>query len=208
MADDGKLILTYPSPAYQRQLYEQNRSELQIIDEIVEFDALATHAAAEGLFVKHFSLEDVWLSNQYVHCVFEAGDIRLKPLPSSHGSASAEIARTAIAEIEHIAGNRTVILVDEEQWRAFLPSRLRTLPFIEQAGQYWGPPADDESAIQEFERLRNGGAAFIAFAAPAFWWLGHYAKFNQYLNSQFRRIPSSDALIVFDVSDRTDTSKA
>ncbi len=60
----------------------------------------------------------------------------------------------------------------------------RFLPFLEKQGAYWGSPPDDTTAIVELERMRQGEARFIAFAWPAFWWLDHYGKFQEYLRSQ------------------------
>ncbi|HKS36975.1 MAG TPA: class I SAM-dependent methyltransferase [Verrucomicrobiae bacterium] len=88
------------------------------------------------------------------------------------------------------------ILVDEEQFRSDLP-HTRAIPFLERDGQYWGPPADDETAIREFERLRTSGARLIAFAWPSFWWLEHYREFHEHLRKRFRRVLKDDSLVVF-----------
>jgi hypothetical protein len=92
----------------------------------------------------------------------------------------------------------TFILVDEENIRGGLPG-LRAIPFLEKNGQYWGPPADDETAVREFERLRQAGASYIAFAWPAFWWLEHYAEFARHLRSRFRCVVDNQRLVVFDL---------
>src|SRR6185503_7056038 len=46
------------------------------------------------------------------------------------------------------------ILVDDDQMRSDLP-HARAIPFLEKNGEYWGPPADDATAIRELERLRR-----------------------------------------------------
>ncbi len=73
-----------------------------------------------------------------------------------------------------VAQGDTLILVDEDKWGngELVPGR-HTIPFLERDGEYWGPPEDDATAIQELERLRDSGANFIVFAWPAFWWLVH-----------------------------------
>ena len=48
------------------------------------------------------------------------------------------------------------ILVDEEQLRGDL-GLDRAIPFLEKDGQWWGAPADDETALRELERLRQAG---------------------------------------------------
>jgi glycosyltransferase involved in cell wall biosynthesis len=99
------------------------------------------------------------------------------------------------------------ILVDQDELREDftqylskdLPAGLRAVPFLEHDGEYWGPPADDATAIQELERLRGLGASFIVFAWPAFWWFDYYAEFCHYLRSRFRRLLKNDRLVVFDL---------
>ena len=88
------------------------------------------------------------------------------------------------------------ILVDEEQFRSDLP-HTRAIPFLERDGQYWGPPADDETAIRELKRLKASGAKFIAFAWPCFWWLDHYRQFHEHLRKRFRLVLKDDSLVVF-----------
>ena len=66
---DGRVLLTYPSPEYQRHLYTSSPEKLQIVDEIIELEHLLSIATANGFRIKHFSVEDVWQRNQYVHCL-------------------------------------------------------------------------------------------------------------------------------------------
>jgi lauroyl/myristoyl acyltransferase len=91
------------------------------------------------------------------------------------------------------------ILVDNNQLDPGFDRGLHSIPFLEREGQYWGPPADDETAIREMERLRNVGASFIAFALPAFWWLDTYKKFARYLRREFPCIRKDNRLVVFDL---------
>jgi hypothetical protein len=92
------------------------------------------------------------------------------------------------------------ILVDENQWggKDFLPGR-RIIPFTECAGEYAGPPKNDEAAIDELQRLRLQGASFIVFTAPAFWWLDYYAGLVQYLRSHCRLVAASDCIVAYDL---------
>ena len=52
----------------------------------------------------------------------------------------------------------TFILVDHEVFRDELAIGRRAMPFLERDGEYWGPPPDDLTAIQELERLRRSGS--------------------------------------------------
>jgi trans-aconitate 2-methyltransferase len=70
-SDDAVLVLTYPSPQYQEFLRVHNPNELQIIDNIVLLEELLNEARMAGFGLKHYSLETVWMRNQYVHCVFQ-----------------------------------------------------------------------------------------------------------------------------------------
>jgi len=102
--------------------------------------------------------------------------------------------------IKLIPRSAPFILVDEEQLRSDLP-HARAIPFLERNGEYWGPPADDATAIRELERLRRAGARFIAFAWPAFWWLDHYSRFGAHLSKKARCVLKDDKLAVFALQD-------
>ena len=91
------------------------------------------------------------------------------------------------------------ILVDQGTFTNEMSAGGRAIPFLEREGQYWGPPPDDATAIQELERLRRAGAAYIVFAWPAFWWLDYYNGFNQYLRSNFCCIMDNKRLVAFDL---------
>ncbi|MGH7646485.1 MAG: class I SAM-dependent methyltransferase [Gemmatimonadaceae bacterium] len=70
-APNATLLLTYPSPQYQRWLQRNRPQELQIIDNVVELPTLLAEAGAAGYALRHYSLEDVWMRNQYVHAVLQ-----------------------------------------------------------------------------------------------------------------------------------------
>ena len=101
-----------------------------------------------------------------------------------------------------ITPGSSFVFVDSAQLEAALPPARDSIPFLERAGQYWGPPEDDAVAIHELERLRSAGAAFIAFAWPAFWWLDQYPVFHRHLMA-FPRVMTNDRLIVFDLRARS-----
>lgn len=89
-------------------------------------------------------------------------------------------------------------LVDEDQWGSLqiLPNRTR-VPFVENDGQYWGPPADDETATRELARMRTAGLQFLVFGPPAFWWLDFYADFARHLRETHQLIQSSEQFVAF-----------
>ncbi len=98
------------------------------------------------------------------------------------------------------------ILVDQDSIRGQLGAARKAIPFLEREGQYNGLPADDVTAIQELERLKKEGAKFIVFWWADFWWLDHYAGFNQHLRSQYPCILEDESLVVFDL--RTEIGQA
>lgn len=98
----------------------------------------------------------------------------------------------------HIPLGKSFILVDEGQWAGdqVIAGRF-AIPFLEREGRYWGPPADDATAIRELERLREAGASFIAFVWPAFWWLDYYSHFSRYLRATYPRVLENERIVLF-----------
>lgn len=66
--ENGRILMTYPSPVYQKHLYETPGSRIQAIDLIVEHDDILELAARAECQIRHFSHVDVWRRNQYIHC--------------------------------------------------------------------------------------------------------------------------------------------
>jgi exopolysaccharide biosynthesis predicted pyruvyltransferase EpsI len=130
---------------------------------------------------------------------------------SSNRDASEDASRTALGEarwtrrtiveiMDQISPDKSFILVDNDAVRPALGRESTAMPFLEKDGQYWGAPPDDETAIKEFERLRNAGASRIIFAWTAFWWLDYYTGFHEHLRSNYRCVLQNEQLVVFDLS--------
>jgi glycosyltransferase involved in cell wall biosynthesis len=93
------------------------------------------------------------------------------------------------------------ILVDDDTWgREQIFEFGRARPFLEREGTYWGPPADDDVAVRELERMRIEGARFLVLAWPAFWWRDHYPRFFECLRSRHGRVHGDQQLEVYDLS--------
>jgi hypothetical protein len=107
--------------------------------------------------------------------------------------------RTVNHVIADVVPESAFILVDDQQLHNLRFEGRRVLPFLEKNGVYQGPPADDETAIDELERLRRNGAGFIAFVWPAFWWLQCYSGFFTYLRAQYRCVLDTERAVVFDL---------
>ena len=93
-----------------------------------------------------------------------------------------------------------IILVDDATLEVGPIGGRRRIPFTERGGDYGGPPADDDDAIGELERLRQTGASHLVFAWPAFWWLGHYAGFVRHLHANYVRVLDNDCVVAFDLN--------
>lgn len=105
-----------------------------------------------------------------------------------------------------IPPGETFILIDEAQLGNDPLEERYAVPFLERNGQYWGPPADDTVAIAELERLRKGGASFVAFAWMAFWWLDYYRGLHHHLSTRFRRVLNRQYLAVYDLREQVGVS--
>ena len=126
----------------------------------------------------------------------------------ARGQASFDRIHSALKSIDVLIPLAdSFILVDDEVIRFGLSLGRHAIPFLERDGMYDGPPADDATAIREFERLRGAGAKFMAFWRDAFWWLGYYEGLNRYLRSTFSCVLENDSLIVFDLRSKFEPSR-
>ncbi|MDZ8085558.1 MAG: glycosyltransferase [Nostoc sp. DedQUE12b] len=99
-----------------------------------------------------------------------------------------------------ISPQESFILVDEDILNGNeIIKGFQTIPFTEHNGQYWGQPADDETAIREFNRLHQIGASAIVFLWHTFWWLDYYVEFYDYLRQKFPCVLRNDCVIIFDL---------
>lgn len=72
--------------------------------------------------------------------------------------------------------------------------------FHERDGQDWGPPADDDAAIEQCRRLCHSGVSHIVFTWPTFWWLDYYSVFQHYLRTQHSFVTQNDRIVVVELS--------
>jgi hypothetical protein len=98
-----------------------------------------------------------------------------------------------------VPAGEAFILVDQEQFGASIVAGRHVFPFLERDGEYWGPPADDQQAVRELERLRQAGARYIIFARHASWWFDCYPGLREYLRSNFRLVGDDTRMIAFDL---------
>jgi len=121
----------------------------------------------------------------------------------------AELQEAAIRDIQSVVQpGETLILVDEALWATGAIESRHAVPFTERDGQYWGPPADDRSAIVELERLRAAGAHVIVFVWTSFWWLICYGELHEYLRATYRCASENDLVVAFDLRPPRDSDPA
>lgn len=96
---------------------------------------------------------------------------------------------------ERLPAGARVLLVDDDALGLDFSAHDAT-PFPHRDGTYWGPPADSESAVEEFER--EGPVDFFVLAWPSFWWMHHYSAFFGYLRARYRPVLEGDVAVVFD----------
>ena len=119
-------------------------------------------------------------------------------LESARGCLWRTEARLAAVQVARIVPkNAHYILIDGDEWRNEFTLEPMPVPFVERNGAYWGPPADDDSAIRELIRLQRQGIDYVVFGKPAFWWLEYYARFRDYLNSSADCCHNDELLIVY-----------
>jgi len=59
-------------------------------------------------------------------------------------------------------------------------------------------PANSDEAIAHLEALRVKGGDFLVFPNSAFWWLGYYVEFGQYLETRYRVVVrEEDTCVIF-----------
>ena len=72
----GRIVLTFPTPAYQRMLRSTTPDKLQPVDEDIEMQTLQGLAGATATNLLMYREHDVWLTGDYGHAVLgrrEAG---------------------------------------------------------------------------------------------------------------------------------------
>lgn len=105
-----------------------------------------------------------------------------------------------VAEIEEqLPSGTSAILVDDGQFLSAGGTTAELRPFLERDGEFWGPPPDSGTAIEELERMRRDGARYAVFAWPAFWWLEYYADLTRHLRANYAVQAGTDNVLVYDL---------
>jgi ATP-binding cassette subfamily B protein len=95
--------------------------------------------------------------------------------------------RVTDAVREHVPRGSTVLVASRGDEQLVNLSDHRALHFPQDDdGTYAGHhPADDEEAIAQLERMREGGAKYLVLPANSMWWLEHYEGFRRHLEDRY-----------------------
>jgi len=93
----------------------------------------------------------------------------------------------------------TVLVVSRGDDDLLALGRMRGLHFPQDDdGLYAGAhPKDSAEAIAQLEQLRAGGAEYIVFPSPSFWWLDHYIDLKRHLEERYELLRSDGACLIF-----------
>ena len=169
---------------------------------------LAERTDAAGYLLQSSLAQDAhfrqWLAERLLHLSMRRSEMTSQ-LVSDLNLSPTEKQQIAVEEIARLVprGSSFIAFDDNEFGPDIVPDR-KSLPFLEHEGQYWGPPADDETAIRELERMRQDGAGFVVILWPAFWWFDYYHGLRDHLYAGFRCVLSNSRLIAFNLREPSD----
>ena len=140
--------------------------------------ALSEHLAKQGINKN----ANEWPREHWYHKVKKAMDLVVNVVPE--GSA--------------------FILMDENHWVTSNDFHGRKrIPFVEMDGEFGGPPGDDSEAIEEIEKKKSNGAAFVVVPWSCFWYLQHYSGMKQYLENNAKCRIKNELIEIYDLNSIT-----
>ncbi len=88
------------------------------------------------------------------------------------------------------------VLIDGGEWGNEPVAERIAIRLLENNGEFWGPPPDDEQAIREIKRRRNEGCSLIALWWTQYWWIQTYRGLMDHMQSHCL-ITGYNGLIMF-----------
>jgi FkbM family methyltransferase len=130
--------------------------------------------------------------------IFDQLGVNIDPKSLNRSPFVSRMVQVANEIKSFVPDHDSFIFVDENQLQktGVFAGRI-SIPFTEQNGVYWGPPADAAAAIQEIKRQRENGASFIVFAWPSFWWLDYYTRMHEYLKANATCVANNERVVIF-----------
>ncbi len=98
---------------------------------------------------------------------------------------------------KNVPAGEKVLLIDQLGFGESFAPQHRIVPFLEKDGEYWGNPANDEVANDEFLRMMREGVEFVAIGFPCFWWLVYYPEFERWLRRNFESLTETESIKIF-----------
>ncbi len=176
-------MAAHPEPLACWRIHGRNASYLYGIEERITREYMRAeftlqlaerHCAALGLRPDPAA----WRSSSHQHQVYQAVQDLISIIPE----------RQAFA------------LVDGGQYGDDLVLHGRRVkPFLERHGQYWGPPADDLTAIREIRKLRAAGIRYFAIVWPNLWWLDYYQGLHRHLRRFSSCVLQNTRAVIFEL---------
>jgi FkbM family methyltransferase len=170
----------------------------QILVELITEEAL-TEASA---LLKEFGYEWVArLGSPPAYHFVVPGRHQLRENKWHGGNYYAHAIHLAEQELASVTPTDAVLIVadlDESGFGSAIAGRAR-LPFIEEQGRYFGPPATDTHALEELAKLRGRGATHFVLMWPAFWFVDVYPRLEQHLRDVHRCVFESERMRVFEL---------
>ena len=97
----------------------------------------------------------------------------------------------------NVPHGETLILIDDYDLGRQCFSNYKELSFLELNGHFLGNPADSETAISRLQKFIQTNATYLIIWSSAFWWFQHYSQFQGYLDENYPKIISNEALILY-----------
>jgi glycosyltransferase involved in cell wall biosynthesis len=175
-------------------------------EERVMIPAIAERLDAIGMLLQSKRANDPsyrkWLQQRLLFWNARYSEYVNSLIPNSYWDWSERLAIAAKEISELVPTNSKLILVDADQWGLEIFENYQVIPYTERDGIYWGAPQDDEAALAELKRQQTAGASYMVIGWPAFWWLEHYDRLADYLQTQYQCILKNSHLIVYSLENK------
>jgi len=137
------------------------------------------------------------------HLYSQRRDLRHARIEPTGSAKASVLAHEDVREISTaVPRGKRFVLIDNDELRSLFGPPAAPIPFLERNGEYWGPPANDDAAIQELEQLRRNNVNHVVVASTAFWWLEHYTGFLAFLESQQIAATKTDSYMLFTLAQK------
>lgn len=125
LSNQGKLILTFPSPEYQSYLRKNKPEEVQPIDEDIEVDLIQELASITSTKIVKYSYKSIFKKNDYVHVVLSKEPVFV-PVLKKQGMLSRTLLERVIGKLgfQRKLAENPFRLPDTESCRKSLARKL------------------------------------------------------------------------------------